>query len=238
MAKHVSLLRYLPHTLRDYEELRRITRAEEPEMRLLWGTTEKHLEDAYILTASPEALKIYEALVGVTAAEGDSLEERRARVLMLWNDNDPYTMRTLRKKLDTLYGAGRYDVELYADRYHIKIILYLEHMTARTGFVLQFLREMIPANLGIGIDVQVRSRQYIGIHRRELLRLMLYPHTVGDIHGGAEIYVAGYLSHTYTRVVYPSGTGKDVRIQGERAMRPSLIWRREYDTQNSTIRGL
>ena len=86
----------------------------------------------------------WEAILGLSVAPGDTLQERRERILIRYLDQFPYTYRTLLKYLSTV--SDDFQVVLNNDAYELFIRIRLSGLTQRDALAAT-LGQMIPANL-------------------------------------------------------------------------------------------
>jgi len=146
MIREVSLIEYLPLFVQDYSEIQKIMTAENPEFKLLWDWNEKIRDNVFITTAGEIGIKRYERMLGIRPFPDDTLELRRARIIIRINEQLPYTMRTLHNMLDAICGEGNFEVQLDADNYLLKVRLEIfSNHIADSVFVM--LANIVPANL-------------------------------------------------------------------------------------------
>lgn len=96
--------------MQDFAEIKAIMKAENPEFDQAWLDIQIPLADAFIMDCDEYGIKKYETLVGVVPNPEDTLDERKARVLVYWNNFIPYTYRVLIRKLNNLCGIGNYEI--------------------------------------------------------------------------------------------------------------------------------
>lgn len=144
--REINLLEYYPEFLRELREFKHLTKAEETELRRLCEKFENLWQDGFIQSASLQGIKRWESLLGIRPYSGDRVEERRSAVLMKWNQQLPYTLPRLVERLDTVVGAGAYELDVRYGQYELE--LQLINQTYRTlREAREMTRQMIPANL-------------------------------------------------------------------------------------------
>ncbi|MBS5822397.1 MAG: DUF2313 domain-containing protein [Clostridium argentinense] len=146
MNRDVKLINYLPHVLREYEEFKVITNAEDPEFKIIFDVSEKVRNNMFIKYCDLDGIKKYENLLGIRPSNKDTLEDRIFRVLSRWNDRVPYTWKVLIDKLDMLCGKGNYEIKLIHNDYTIDLETHLNTPT-QMNELLYMLDVMIPCNL-------------------------------------------------------------------------------------------
>lgn len=105
----------LPPNFFDFAEMKEIDRVSEKFMLQLYNDIESLHDDIFILTASEEGTARREKILGITPKDTDSLDARRARVLMQWYEKTPYTTRVIERKIAVLCGEGNYNFEYDAE---------------------------------------------------------------------------------------------------------------------------
>lgn len=162
-----SLRDYLPVYEKNYKELKSIQEALDPEIYGESGayTAEESLDnDLFILSASAQGISRFEKILKITPASTDSLEARRARVLIKWNNRVPYTMRVLISKLNNICGIGNYELDTSELTSYLLYIITHFSKDGEAEALDTILKMMIPANLRVvsksqlerTIDIRVR----------------------------------------------------------------------------------
>lgn len=146
MAKEVDLLSYWMPILRNLKDFQEISKAEEPEIKLLLEATDHALNNMFIETADEYGIERFESMMGIYPEEGDTLDTRRFRVLIKWSDKLPYTEEALKVLLETLCGKdGFMIISDYANySLSVKLALYNEN---NVGQVEELLDRVVPANI-------------------------------------------------------------------------------------------
>ena len=154
MIRIVKLLDYLPQFMQEYREMQYIMTTEDPEFQSLCDTSETVKNNQFVSTANENGIKNFEKMLGIRPDPSEALSDRRARVLSMWIDAIPYTMRVLSRKLDALLGAGNHTETLDNANYTISIETTLENNTL-VNVLDELLDGILPANL-------VKSTLYTG----------------------------------------------------------------------------
>ena len=124
--RKADLISYLPPIIRDVRELKAITDAENPEFRLVFGTSEQVLKNQFIHDCDIDGISRYESILGIKPTSDDTLESRVLRALSRWNDKIPYTWKVLLERLDALCGKDNYIIELRPNEYEVELKVYQE----------------------------------------------------------------------------------------------------------------
>jgi len=146
MIREVSLIEYLPPFIQEYHEIQKIMDAENPEFNLLWGWNEKIRDNLFILTSGEIGIKRWEKLLGIYPLPDDTLELRRARILIRINEQLPYTMRALHNMLVAICGEDNFEILLNANEYTLKVRLEI-FSNSIADAVFAVLTRIVPANL-------------------------------------------------------------------------------------------
>lgn len=147
MTREVTLEQYLPEYLRSYKEIMSALKAENPEFNLFWRCANQAFENAFIDTADEYGIGRLEKMLGLFPMDTDTLEIRRIRVKIKWNNTIPYTLRALKKKLGEMAGESNYlvDASGFSDyRIGVDIINRDEELCL---MILEVLIAWIPANM-------------------------------------------------------------------------------------------
>lgn len=160
MARNVDLWQYLPGFLRRYRELDKLLAAEQPEFQGVVDRCESSLNNMFIQTADASGLTRFENLLNVYPLASDTLDSRKARVMIQWVDLIPYTLRTLKDKIANIQGNT--DIEIYfSNPYEITIITHLEKH-GQVDNLAFLLKTVLPANLAVVSDNTLEFRTHGG----------------------------------------------------------------------------
>ena len=146
MEHIVKLIQYLPEFVAEYKEIQAITDVEDPEYSLFWDQLRKTINNQFITTCDEQGISKFEKMLKLYPYESDTLEMRIARVLVEWNAQLPYTMRSLKQMLDVLCGAGNYRVKLRNNEYVLEIDTFFYDSKMLTQ-LNKLLLKVLPANL-------------------------------------------------------------------------------------------
>lgn len=143
------LIDYLPPFMQDFAEIKAIMRTEQPVLDQAWLNVQIPLADAFIMDCDEYGIKKYERFVGVAPNPEDTLDARKARVLIYWNNFIPYTYRALIRKLNNLCGAGNYEISGSLENYEIFLKTSLM-LGGQMQSLEHLLIQMIPMNMNCG----------------------------------------------------------------------------------------
>lgn len=161
MIREINLMAYLPGYLKEYKELKKTLKAQQPEMQRLAETVERVKNNQFIATADEEGIRKFEAMLEVVALDNDTLENRKFRVLSRWNNTIPYTASVLRKRLENLCGKDGYQLEIMHLERKVKVRVALTNKK-NYGMVEEMLEEVIPANIWIDLSLLYNQHKTLG----------------------------------------------------------------------------
>ena len=162
--REISLIDYLPLFIQNYVEIQRIMNAENPEFQALWETNEQIRKNLFILTADEIGINRYERLLNIFPLLDDTIESRRARILIRMNEQLPYTLRGLKNQLEAVCEDENFEIDLDADNYTLKIRLELFSSNTADD-IAELLKRICPANLICIVSndtVQITFLHYLG----------------------------------------------------------------------------
>lgn len=141
-----KLLDYLPDFMRQFSEMKEIMETEDTELDDIDISIQKVIDNAFIKDCDEYGIKKYETLLGISPSSQDTLESRRSRVFLRWNDAIPYTYRVLIRKLNALCGVNNYTITGDESAYY----LHFESSLGLFGQVKeleQLLEKILPVNI-------------------------------------------------------------------------------------------
>lgn len=162
MIREVDLVSYLPPFMAKYREPAAALAAENPEFMLAWSAADEILNNRFISTADESGIARFEKMLKIYPDKEDSLEARRTRVLLRWNNRVPYTLRSLTAKInEILRGEHRFSVRI--NDYTLTLTVYGID-DAQDEALNYVLSVMAPANIATGIlyESAITGTAYFG----------------------------------------------------------------------------
>ncbi len=161
LVQRKKLIRYLPDFMKQFGELQEIMRVEDFQFDSIDFNMQRVLNNAFIEDADDYGIKKYETLLGIVPGIEDTLDSRKSRVLLFWNNAVPYTYRALITKLNAYCGSGNYDIDADLENYSISISIYGKEDIAD---VEQFIEDALPQNIVYDIRPTIGNKGsiYIG----------------------------------------------------------------------------
>ncbi len=173
MIREVELVSYLPDTLQAYWELRESLKAQNPEIQELEDLTEVMKDNLFILRCNEQGIGRFEKMLGMRPLDSDTLENRRFRVLSLWNNTIPYTIPVLQNKLETICGKGGYSLTILSEQYTVVVRVALKNKR-NIEMVKDMLDGVVPANMVIDLSLLYNRHKALGEHTHVQLSARTY----------------------------------------------------------------
>ena len=146
------LKEYWPRYLQELVEFQQIANAEQPEFEKAVSDVKSAADDFFLVSLTEYGCKRWEKIMDLSVAPGDTLQERRERILIKYLDQFPYTFRTLLKYLSTV--SEEFAVTLDENSYDLFVRIRLEGYSQRDALVAT-LGQMIPANLVLRMKTEI-----------------------------------------------------------------------------------
>lgn len=143
-----DLLGYLPSYLSEVRELKTVLLAEQPELRGILGAVKAVGGAGFINYCGEPFLARFEKMLGIFPARGESLDERRQRILIRWNEAPPYTLAALRRKLAAVCGDGNFSVSEDCEHFLLDVGFSVRSNAAVLE-IERLLARIVPANMEV-----------------------------------------------------------------------------------------
>lgn len=141
------LLEYLPEYYHEILDFRELTETETQELLSVEQAMERLLQDQFVLTASEQAIKRREKMLGIQAdPKAETLDFRRKRLINRYSTKPPFTVRYLQQRLDFLVGAGLVIVSVDPQNFILTVTASMEN-AAVFKEVEHTVRVVKPVNL-------------------------------------------------------------------------------------------
>lgn len=137
-----NLIDYLPPVLAGTAEMEGICRGEQPQFDIVWTRIDRLLRELYVPSAEAEGLSRWEEALGLSP-DGDA-EERRKQILLTLVGERPYTIKWLRRYLESVLG------DVWVSEYPDDFLLVIETGSENEpllGTLQKSLRALIPADI-------------------------------------------------------------------------------------------
>lgn len=160
MERTVRLEELLPGEISRIREIGAAVSAQQPEITALWARLSGYWDDQFIHSSGEQAVARRERMLGITPAPDETLETRRIKLLSRYNEGIPYTRKTLRQALDSMCGAGKYELE-FPGGLTLRATLALGVKKQREH-VRDYLERVVPYNMEVWVGLRSNSWEKVG----------------------------------------------------------------------------
>ena len=178
------ILSYLPDYYRQIKDFNELAATESAELDDLEAAVQRLFDDQFVMTASADAVKRRERMLGIQAdPQTESLDFRRKRLINRYSTKPPFTLRYLQEQLDALVGKGMTIVSVDVQNFILYVTTNIEN--ANVFKEVQHTVETIkPANMVYQQNTSLRSD--IGLRERINLRSITWNYRLGSWRLGAQ----------------------------------------------------
>lgn len=145
--REVKIEEYWPLIVKNTEEFGQIAVAENPEFNKLAGCIYQVLQDSFVRDATEYSVGRWENMLDLTPENGDTLDDRKARILTCLNIKLPYTVRVLRQMLIGLLGEDNFTMNINNDTATLTVAVSLDTTESQIAEVESLLDHVLPRNL-------------------------------------------------------------------------------------------
>lgn len=151
-ARMINLTDYQPDILKNVTEMRAIMNAETPLIQAVWDACESCMNDQFISEATENGIARREKMLDITPYATDTLADRRFRLLSRYNENTPYTRKSLVNMLETLCGKDGYQLTILTSEFTVKVRVALT-VRKQTDSVRELLERILPYNMVFSVEL-------------------------------------------------------------------------------------
>ena len=148
----VDLTEYLPDVLKNVTEMQAVMKAETPIVQAIWNACEDCMNDQFISEATENGIARREKMLNITPYATDTIEDRRFRLLSRYNENTPYTRKSLANMLETLCGADGYALTILPSEFTVKVKVALT-VKKQADSVSELLERILPYNMAFSVEL-------------------------------------------------------------------------------------
>lgn len=160
----INLSEYLPEVLKNIWELDTIMRVETSAVQALWQACENCMNDQFISEATENGIARREKMLDITPYATDTLDDRRFRLLARYNENMPYTRRSLANLLASLCGENGYELTVVTAKFTVGVKVALTAKKQEDS-VRELLERILPYNMVFTVELLYntweKARPYI-----------------------------------------------------------------------------
>jgi len=148
----------IPEVLNDIPEIREIYKLSEKFMSKYMDDVQAVHDDIFISTSTEYGIFRREKILGISPDVRDTLESRRARVLLKWTDatsKNPFTLFWLKSKLNSFIGEENYILSLDTEKEKMTLQTYIDTF-GLSSRLDKWLDTIIPLNIVVNSHNDIR----------------------------------------------------------------------------------
>ena len=152
LNREIDISSYLPDYLKNVREMDEIMRIESGSVQEEWQACEDCMNDQFVSEATENGISRRERIVGVTPSDGDTLDDRRFRLLARERETGIYTRRSFEKMLTSLCGGNGYQLQISAADFSVSVKVALPTKAQRNS-VEELLERILPYNMEFSVGI-------------------------------------------------------------------------------------
>lgn len=148
MDREITPIEYLPEVMQEVKEVQELYKGITPELRLIAANEQALLDECFVNTAESVGLERLETMLKIKVQTGDTIADRRLRILTKLNGDTPYTFGRIYDKLKQLCGED--NVEMYYAREYYTLHVGIK-LPAKNQFdtIKDMLHKLLPCNISL-----------------------------------------------------------------------------------------
>lgn len=149
--REIDIRKYWRPVIRNTAEFQQIANAENPEFNLQLERINRMLQDVFVQTATEYGVSRWERILNIYPESGETLDDRKIRIMTMLNIRLPYTWRTLEQMLAGCVGEGNFTMSIVNDTATLTIRVKAEN-NSQFEMVRILLNKVVPQNLVVDLD--------------------------------------------------------------------------------------
>ena len=146
---------YFPNIYKDVLEIDTLIEVENELFGDLNSKTTEVEDNQFVLTSNSRGLEVFEKMLKIIANPAiESIQFRRERIINRLSTALPYTLRYLKRRLNSLLGVDNYDLEVIYDDYILHLVTYVGEV-GKLDELLRTLFAVVPVNLQQTIENKI-----------------------------------------------------------------------------------
>jgi len=171
------IMSYLPDYYRQIKDFTELANTESVELDDLEAAVQRLFDDQFVMTASAEAVRRRERMLGIQAdPQTESLNFRRKRLINRYSTKPPFTLRYLQEQLDALVGPGMTIVSVDVQNFILYVTTNIENANVFRE-VIHTVETIKPANMVYQQNTSLRAD--IGLQESISLRPIMWNYQLG-----------------------------------------------------------
>ena len=120
--REIDLIKYIPDVLSDVDEYKAVMTLETNAKKEQWDKLESIFDSQYILEAPDMGIAMFEKMHGIKPLDTETLQERRNRIYVLYNEVSPFTRRWFTTSLEKMCGGSEHvSVDYLTEQFTLKL---------------------------------------------------------------------------------------------------------------------
>ena len=157
-----QVLKYLPKVLQDVREYKAIlSTAAQPEYDELWAERKNLENDLFLTSLTPNGIGRWANILQLIFPPNSGIDDQRFAIQARLNEKVPYSIRALKKMLNTLIGEDGYTISFEPETYILTVIVALAHKPAFST-IEALIERVVPLNMVINLPAMYNSHNDLG----------------------------------------------------------------------------
>lgn len=170
-----QMIEYLPEWLREFQEIKEITKQQQIQAQQLWTVLEDVIwKNNFIESLDENGCSRWERMLGIQNKDTYTVEECRLKILGMLAEQRPFTMRMLERTLAVLCGENtdennpNYKVDLDAGNYKLTVRIAMSSENVFSD-VIKLLDRIVPCNLVVDVELLYNQHKELAQYTHEQL---------------------------------------------------------------------
>lgn len=121
--REIDISQFMPTVLRDVDEVNTILLVQNDAMKKIWDNVEEVFDNQYICTSKESGIELFENMHSIKSLDTATLEERRLKLWILYNQTTPLTRKYMINFLDTLLTPKNYELSFDTENFTVSLTL-------------------------------------------------------------------------------------------------------------------
>lgn len=152
----MELKEYLPLIFRQIREFDKLADAEQPEMDALTVCLSAAESNQFIRTLDADGCARWESMLGITPLATSTIDDRRFAILSKYQEELPYTWRSLVNRLNVMLGAGNYALTEDRENWTLTVRVFLTRKQ-QLNDVMRMLEDIVPCNIILSVRLMYNT---------------------------------------------------------------------------------
>jgi hypothetical protein len=171
-------MQYLPDYYEKVRDMNELAATESIELDAMAAAIQQLLEDQFVLTASMDAIRRREQMLGIHAdPESESLNFRRRRLINRYSTKPPFTRHWLQQQLDRLVGPGMTIVSVDPQQFMLTITANIDNANVFRE-IIHTVEAVKPANMIYQQNTSIQS--VVGLEEHIAKQVITWNYALGS----------------------------------------------------------